>query len=269
MAFRTNFERVYGFELLDDVHNFFPELMYDNEIFNNEMAAYMRHRVRTLFPHVYTRNENIYNIYERVTRRRNYATWRESHFPSIATPPPPRNPVFQIPLSGARVHADLSGIEVPILETPPSIRRLIGVNTVGGRWPARREVSWFAAGFPHQQTMEPIPLLSPEETNAFTAGVLNLFAAGAGAGAFQDVEVSLTTEQITAGSQIRDATDVSPDTVCAICLDHPSEGGAWRALRCSHMYHAECIDTWFQSHVACPVCRTDLRTFSTQTSRGI
>jgi hypothetical protein len=272
MAFRTSFERVYGFELLDELHNFFPELMYDDTIFNDHMAAYMRHRVRTLFPNVYTRNENMYNIYERVNRRRNYDVWRDSYFPSIAAPPPPRNTTFQIPVARNRIDVDVSGAEAPGLETPPPITRgrLLGVNTLGGTRAPRREISWFAGSFPRQQTKEPTPLIYTEDTT-LTTGLLNLLGlglmgtgagAGAGAGLFQDVEVSLTTEQITAGSQIREAADVPPETVCAICLDHPSEDSSWRALRCSHMYHTECIDTWFRSHVACPVCRTDLRTFS-------
>jgi len=280
MAFRSRFERAYGFELLDDLHNFFPELMYDNELFDNEMAAYMRHRVRTLFPQAYTRHENIYNIYERVNRRRSFATWRETYTPAIAAPPPrrPSPASFHVRVGGDRADSetqDVSGAEVPVLETPPPTRRLLGVNTLGGyRRPERNQVSWFASGFPieipRQQAMEPIPLLFPED-NSLTNGLLNLLnigftGAGAGAGAlFQDVAVAPTDEQIAAGSEIRAAADVSAETVCAICMDHGNEETAWRVLRCSHMYHTACIDMWFQNHVACPVCRTDIRTYSTDT----
>ncbi len=285
MAFRTRFERAYGFELLDDLHNFFPELMYDDEIMNNEMAAYMRHRVRTLFPSAYMRNENIYNIYERVNRRRAYAAWRQSFLPPSVppVPPPPRD--AEIPVV-APVAADISGAEVPVLGTPPPTRRLLGINTLGGyRRPERNQVSWFASSFPidlpQQQTMEPIPLLFPED-NTLTTGLLNLLnigltgtgaGAGAGAGAgfgalFQDVVVAPTNEQVEAGSEIRRADQVSADSVCAICMEHTSESpenNDWRVLRCSHMYHTTCIGTWFQNHVACPVCRTDIRTYTQRT----
>ncbi len=274
MAFRSRFERAYGFELLDDLHNFFPELMYDNELFDTEMTAYMRHRVRTLFPQAYTRHENIYNIYERVNRRRSFATWRETYTPVVAVPPPPRP---RARAASQEQTEDVSGAEVPVLETPPPARRLLGINTLGGyRRPDRNQVSWFASGFPPQQTMEPIPLLFSED-NTLTNGLLNLLniglgGAGAGAGAagalFQDVMVAPSAEQIAAGSETRAAADVSAETVCAICMDHGNEETPWRVLRCSHMYHADCIDMWFQSHVACPVCRTDIRNFSERNERS-
>jgi len=288
MAFRSSFERAYGFELLDDLHNFFPELMYDNELFDNEMAAYMRYRVRTLFPQAYTRHENIYNIYERVNRRRNFATWRETYTPIIATPPPrrPRPGSFRVRVGGDHTDSeiqDISGAEVPVLETPPPVARFLGVNTLGTRLGRNRD-NWFASGFPTertswfasglpitpQQAMEPIPLLFPEENNAFTQGMLNLLNVGirGTGGLYQDVEVAPTTEQITTGSETRAAADVSAETVCAICMDHGNEETAWRVLRCSHMYHADCIDMWFQNHVACPVCRTDIRTYSNTDSRA-
>ena len=261
MAFRSSFERAYGFDLLDDMHNFFPELMYDDEMFNHEMAAYMRHRVRTLFPSTYTRNENIYNIYERTTRRRNYEAFRATR---MVVPPTPRPPMRA---SRTRVDVDLSGGAAPQLATPPlpppfGRGRLLGVNTVGG---AIRNRNWDWVNMPRQQTMEPIPALTSEE-NVFTTGLLNLLnisLTGTAAGAFQDVEVAPTPEQIAAGSETRNAETVSSDTICAICMDHGAEEeGTWRILRCSHMYHSECIDTWFSSHVGCPVCRTDIRSYS-------
>lgn len=44
---------------------------------------------------------------------------------------------------------------------------------------------------------------------------------------------------------------------CAICLGEFEEGEWLKHLpNCSHSFHACCIDTWFQSHSNCPLCRS-------------
>ncbi|XP_072991473.1 E3 ubiquitin-protein ligase Os03g0188200-like [Typha latifolia] len=47
---------------------------------------------------------------------------------------------------------------------------------------------------------------------------------------------------------------------CAICLsEFESDEETLRLLPgCCHVFHAECIDPWFASHVTCPVCRSNL-----------
>ncbi|CAN7130127.1 unnamed protein product [Brassica rapa subsp. narinosa] len=43
---------------------------------------------------------------------------------------------------------------------------------------------------------------------------------------------------------------------CAICLSELVKGDEARLLpKCSHSFHVECIDMWFQSHSTCPICR--------------
>ena len=56
------YETVYGSALFDELHNFFPELMYDEVIFPTEPFAWMRHRMTTLFPQGFTRQRSLYNI---------------------------------------------------------------------------------------------------------------------------------------------------------------------------------------------------------------
>ncbi|KAK7262417.1 hypothetical protein RJT34_29990 [Clitoria ternatea] len=44
---------------------------------------------------------------------------------------------------------------------------------------------------------------------------------------------------------------------CAICLGEYEEGEWLKLLpNCSHRFHIRCIDTWFESHSNCPLCRT-------------
>ncbi|GMI77829.1 hypothetical protein like AT1G72310 [Hibiscus trionum] len=46
---------------------------------------------------------------------------------------------------------------------------------------------------------------------------------------------------------------------CAVCLCELVEGEKARLLpKCSHGFHVECIDMWFQSHSTCPLCRNPI-----------
>lgn len=46
---------------------------------------------------------------------------------------------------------------------------------------------------------------------------------------------------------------------CAVCLCEFEDDENIRLLpKCSHVFHADCIDEWLSSHVTCPVCRCNL-----------
>lgn len=46
---------------------------------------------------------------------------------------------------------------------------------------------------------------------------------------------------------------------CAVCLGEFEEGEWLRLLpSCAHIFHVSCVDTWFQTHSNCPLCRTDV-----------
>lgn len=49
--------------------------------------------------------------------------------------------------------------------------------------------------------------------------------------------------------------------VCSICQDsYSSDGTTCRRIdHCGHIFHRSCIDTWFQTHSTCPMCRYDIR----------
>ncbi|KAL2635797.1 hypothetical protein R1flu_007276 [Riccia fluitans] len=56
-------------------------------------------------------------------------------------------------------------------------------------------------------------------------------------------------------AQFEKLTDDTP-VECSICLIDFVENENVRLLpRCNHVFHVNCIDTWFLSHVSCPVCR--------------
>ncbi|XP_047965749.1 E3 ubiquitin-protein ligase ATL6-like [Salvia hispanica] len=46
---------------------------------------------------------------------------------------------------------------------------------------------------------------------------------------------------------------------CAVCLSEFEDHETLRLIpKCDHAFHPECIDTWLESNVTCPVCRANL-----------
>jgi hypothetical protein len=55
------------------------------------------------------------------------------------------------------------------------------------------------------------------------------------------------------------AMEVSQGLECPVCLCKFSRGEAGVAkLKCSHVFHRDCLGPWFKEHHTCPVCRTDI-----------
>ena len=65
-----------------------------------------------------------------------------------------------------------------------------------------------------------------------------------------------------------EATAPTKPIHCAICSDAPKENECDTAfgreiqttitLQCSHSYHKECIQGWFNQKPTCPLCRRDI-----------
>lgn len=54
-----------------------------------------------------------------------------------------------------------------------------------------------------------------------------------------------------------DGDGSNPD--CVVCLCGLKEGEQVRRLDCSHVFHRECLDGWFDhSNLSCPLCRAPL-----------
>jgi hypothetical protein len=55
-------------------------------------------------------------------------------------------------------------------------------------------------------------------------------------------------------------SELSNDINCAICQDPLLTNHDVRTINhCEHMFHKQCIDTWFGRHIHCPCCRHDVR----------
>ena len=242
MALNRTYEHIYGSTLFDELHNFFPELMYDEHIFSTEPYIWMRHRMHTLFPQ-FTRQRTLYNIYNAEARRADYETWRFASFPSVRVQNSPRfsNPV--------RTNATL--VE-PVLRNPvpPPVRittRILPPEQVDFSLLNTTLTNLLNTAFTEETTV-------PTRTNNDLLRLLY------GTIPFQtDVPVIASSDIIARHSEIVGRETVPTDVNCAICQERNNDVTTWRKLNCTHHFHRTCIDRWFERDVHCPVCRHDIR----------
>lgn len=58
--------------------------------------------------------------------------------------------------------------------------------------------------------------------------------------------------------QLEESENSEEEPHCSICLGEYEEGEALFKLPCTHVFHAECINSWCSSHSRCPLCNFDL-----------
>ena len=82
MAFyRSPYEQIYGHEMFDTIHNFFPEIMYDDSMFAGEINNWLRHRMNVLFPVTWQSQQTLYFGTRAEPIREEFHIWRRNQFP--------------------------------------------------------------------------------------------------------------------------------------------------------------------------------------------
>jgi hypothetical protein len=259
MAYANNYVYMYGFGLLDDLHNFFPEMLYDETLFPDQRFGWFRYRASSLFPTIFTRQMNMYRIYNAPSRQEMFQTWVHSQTigvtPSTTTQAPPS---VQSP--------------VPIRTTPTPNRppvtptRTATAASIPPNLPPRRTT--YSRTTTHGNDIDILTALFTIPTTATNNnrysnpvfGTNDLLSLLTNSLNLQDVPVVPTLEDIEAASRVIPHSEIPHDVNCTICQEHnhPNET-SWRRLGCSHAFHTSCIIPWFARNVHCPVCRADIR----------
>jgi hypothetical protein len=235
----------YSISLLNDLHNYFPDLLYQPQRFQSvpDVLQYV----------ISVANQNPYE------RARLTHAAHAAHVTRAASVPPTatanataasaasttqRVPVRSSDHTTNAFYQLLHGNRLPESEIifssrssrPSSSRAFLGGNWMGG-------------------DSATDSLLTSLIGQMFEAPSLQNFLD-------QPVTVHPTTEQIHHNTTLTTATRNMDDN-CAICQDPIEQGHRMRILNyCTHSFHAECIDTWFTTHVTCPTCRHDIRNHS-------
>jgi len=290
------YETVYGFSTLDELHNFMPEVLYDETMFQNEMLAYFRYRIANLFQQTYTRNQHVYNIYMSQARRAAFDEWRRNRNNTVSASPagvPDILGALNNVLNNTIPATSNIRVEIPLNPVTPQaqIRRRNTVDLPSGQ--TTRNAAAAPGAEPITHDAPPPPRRQRNPSNFITANELlnltNNTANGGDAASFlniltgamlggldipitttvgtrgfwQEVDVVATPAQINAGSTVVEGSTIATDVNCAICQEHThadnNSSHQWRKLHCSHQFHRECVDSWLEQSVHCPVCRADIR----------
>lgn len=251
-------QNIYSIQLLNDLHNHFPELLYNSRRFQTvqDVLAYIQ-SVANMSPFERGYSQYYDNQPPQVVHRQNTTTV-PSH---INTIPIPRN---TNPSSLVRDTSEFGNIAGT------------GRNSI-----PLQEFRWFIPEIARQTTTTVpshtipstplrIPMTDTSLTDTIVTTLLRSISGdiyGAGRHHFpleeflnQRVSVYPTNDEIENASTIIRATPSTQSDICTICQENFEVDQQLRRLtHCNHSFHLDCINTWFTGNVHCPTCRHDIR----------
>jgi hypothetical protein len=217
-------QNIYSIQLLNDLHNYFPDLLYNFERFNNvqDILRYIR-EVANISP--FQRGLHQYNSRDTInTRNTRNNTIRPI---SVSTIPIPVNTTNDSDLINHLFTSLFTNEIVNVSNTNTNTMTDTAINDL---------MTGLLTGL--------IPLSNRRNLNSFLE---------------QRVIIRPTEDEIRRAS-ISYRTNTNLDEICAICQDDIELNQEIRKLtHCNHYFHKNCIDTWFISNVHCPTCRHDIR----------
>ena len=232
--------------ILNEIHTRFPALLYNPNQFEslNSVFMYVQEQMRNRYD-VFSREQQRYDDV-RPRQPRQPRQQRQPRHSRQQAQPVPVDYVYQTPQPIRPVY------------TPPQ-RRTGPVFTPQQRPPVY---------IPPPRPTAPVvvrsadinSLLETADLNRiFLADLNRLFLGGIGANFMDPVVVAPTAAQLEQGSTLH-TTIADSETPCTVCQDNIGTGETIRRLNhCNHAFHRNCIDTWYQRNVHCPVCRHDIR----------
>jgi Ring finger domain len=249
--------------VLNDLHTYFPDLLYRPTRFNNV--------------------PDVLNYVIGVARHNPYDEMRTEYEQRLAdrtvpSPPPTRvssNVGMTGPSNQARPSArvGMSGAYRSPLSTDifyydrnvgigstsiyqGSVQIGIGSSTGSSTYPSRTAPSSVSRTIPASNAADQL-------ITSFLSGIIGDIPSTdfSQLQAFLDqpVIVRPTDDQIYETTSLIVSPMLQEDN-CAICQDPIEEQQMMRIINhCTHSFHQMCIDTWFTNHVTCPTCRHDIR----------
>ena len=230
-------------KLIEDLHTYFPDLLYNSGRFGN---------VQDVLGYIQQRTREHYNVFDR--RRHEYRTNMDLSGNTIA------EPIVQPPTVPAATSAATSAAAAtPITPQPTSRYLATDIPPPNIRLRASSPI-FHSFGRPSMMN-----IFGEQTNNLFNDyGSGDLLNTLLNSSLLAPVIVRPTDTQIAAATTLIDSSGIPSDTACSICQEDMEDGGPFRRINaCHHIFHTSCIDTWFHQSVTCPTCRIDIRDSST------
>jgi hypothetical protein len=276
MNSNSNYETLYGVGFLDDLHNYFPALLYDSSSFGNvqSVLAYIQRQTRTRFDlFSYGLREyqgrqpppvppsSVENSSRRIVRT-SFSSVASQGLPSLSTLRSSIAPT----LGTEDSQTNLFNQTIPNLRV--EIQRNIQENEEDDEEEEEETVQAGQADtYIANALLSLLNLPVTSLTRNYVLPNLNngrvtmeqMMGRPTMDQFLQPVVVRPTPEQIDANTTVGNLVSDTEHT-CAICQDALTSEQEGRKLNaCGHWFHRACIDTWLQGNVHCPVCRHDIR----------
>ena len=247
----NSYESVYGVGLLDDLHNYFPALLYEQGRFISvqQVLQYVRTQMTYRF-NLYSYGQEQYRVQQPIHHT---PVWMMPQQANVMTPPSPVYttipvvpPPFVLPVQQQRT--------TPFTQQPQQTQQTHQPQQT--QQPQQVVNLWNDNDI--SLTNELLRMLGTSFASMpYSGGIRNISRFNPAANPWTPVIVRPTARIIEENSEI--LTGLS-GLQCAVCQDDIEQTEQCRRIRsCQHIYHKVCIDTWFQESVHCPTCRHDIR----------
>ena len=218
------YERVYEVSMLDDMHNYFPALLYQSETFITvqDVLQYIRERVTQRF-----------NLFDYGRRQYDNTIPRNTFVQQTGYAPQQRNGYAQ--QTGFAQQTGYAQQQTGYAQQPQQ-------NEVRVEFTTPSELSAAAL-------LPLLRLINTPRTRRVNTGAWG-----------EDVIVH-ASQDIINGASTEITLEQDLEGNCTICQDRMRQGELIRRLTaCSHDFHRVCIDNWLLNRsVICPTCRHDVR----------
>ena len=250
----ANQTSIFNVGILDDLHRYFPDLLYNSSRF---------HTVQDVLTYIQQQAKSRFNLFDYGARQ--YAQTAHEIPPSHT-----ENVVIQ---PTTTVYPTTARCTCPICMPPEIVtpQRPAPVLTTTNPPPIisrNRQRTHFSPTLFYTQESELLePPPSTTELSAMNS-LLSLLSLPMGQTIYNTMEnvvVRPTAAQIAAATTILMVTDTS-DTTCTVCQETIELNVPVRRInQCEHQFHKACIDRWFERSVFCPMCRQDIREIRSST----
>ena len=253
----NNYQSVYGVGLLDDLHNFFPAILYTPDVFNTtqDILQYVSTQAREHF-NIYSRNLRSFLQQDMRPVEVQTATNQTAYVPRL---------IGGVPIQTYRRQVQSQLQRSPNITTQPQSRTT----------PISTQPEITTTRIRYTTTPVTIPLNTADESSTLTSlnALFSLLQPNLEINLenLSPVRVSPTREQIRNATTLRSATpnDVN---MCSICQEHyetvDTPDTICTISHCQHSFHNTCLMRWFDENTRCPVCRWDIRDIPESTTQA-